>query len=658
MPIKEKKVGSDLLGAVDSFLDKKRRDKATDADQDEFNPEFLDILEFIEKFSLFPNGLFPVQRFILKLYYNLPLDDVLPDNPDKRIKVTKTFHKKNAIDLTEVQYLEHLHTEGRCNMKVQDGRERRELILVLGRRSGKSAMSAIITAYEIYKLLRRGTPQTYYGMPPGAEIRTFCIANDKEQAGIVYGDISSHVSQVDYFKSSVVHDTQTFLKFQTEGDRQRFKDPKKKKATITATFKSSIAKGLRGRGIICCILDELAFFVNDGKSSDKQVYRAIYPSLKQFSPKDPKNRHKPLGPSEGRMICISSPDAREGLFYDLYEMAKANDVASSNMLMIQAPTWEVNPTIDESEYVIDRAKNPTGFETEYGANFSDRVRGWIEDQRDLLDCCVEGLKPLLRGHPREPFFAGVDFAVSKDGTAISLTHLKDGKVELAYHETWQAGKPWKVLNPHLVAPVIPYAHLLQDQRILDIDEIANWFVALTKRFYIIRGLFDQFAGPIFQQKMHKVGLTQFEMHQLSTADSSSIYQSAKMLMYSRQLAVYDFPRPQVLADSDINKIRHSPHIQELLELQSTAAGKNLISVEAPKTAGKHDDFSDSFVRSCFLAAEYIRENPGVLEGSHRVVSSVPVGVNVGYNQYHRSRARMHGLPPKERRLPSMLRRGR
>jgi hypothetical protein len=651
MPSTEQVPKSELAGTVDDFLRQKRSGKFSDPN----NPDFLSIIEFIEKFDLLPNGLYPTQRFILKLYYNIPLDDILPSDPNDRIRITDKFNTKVVCEFTETEYLNYLYDQGRCNIKKQDERERRELILVLGRRSGKSLLSALIAAYELYKLLRRGCPQEYYGMQPTSQIRIICVANDKEQAEIVYGDMSAFVTQIDYFKSSIVHDTQSFQKFQTEHDRKKFGTGKR--GSITATFKSSIAKGLRGRGIVTCILDELAFFVDDGKSSAKRVYKAIFPSTAQFSPKDPKNRRVPIGPNEGRMISISSPDAREGFFYELYQIALSKDKAAANMLMIQAPTWEVNPTIDSDYYRTEHAKDPLSFNTEYGARFSDRVRGWIEDPKDLTECINEDLRPINRGIPRDPHWVGLDFGIVKDGTSVTLTHLSNGKVEVDYHESWYAGKRWSEINPHLTNPIVSYAHTLQDVNRLDIDEIVNWLTALSRRFFILKGVFDQWAGPIFEQKLHKSGLIQFEMRNFTTAESSQTYSITKMLMYSRQLSIYDYPIPEAALDgTDLNK--HSPHITELLELQAYSGGKNIVVVEAPKIIGKHDDFSDSFARSCMLAAEHIKENPNALDMSFHLQSIKPnMTKKIGYGQFHRHRARLHGPPPRERTIPRVLKRG-
>jgi hypothetical protein len=654
MPSTEKVVKSELTGVLDSFLSSKRSKKKNPDGTDNDQPEFLTIIDFIERFKLLPYGLFPVQKFILKLYYNIPLDTTLPNNDTDIIKITDKFGVKVLYELTEFQYLEYLYSQGRCNIKEQDGKERRELLLVLGRRSGKSTLSALVAAYELYKLLRRGYPQSYYGIPAGNEIRILCVANDKEQASIVYSEMGGHVEAVDYFKSSEVGHTQTFMRFQTDNDKKKFGEGNK--ATITATFKSSIAKGLRGRGIMCAILDELAFFVDDGKSSAERVYKAILPSIAQFSPKDSKNKRKAVGPSEGRIIAISSPDAREGFFYRLYQISMSNDKASQNMLMIQAPTWEVNTALDVSYYETEYHKDPKSFATEHGAEFSDRVRGWIEDHTDLTDCINPELRPIRVGVSREPFWAGVDFAIAHDGTAIALTHLKNGKVELGYHEVWYPRKKWKDVNPHLDAPMVAYAMKLQDVTRLDLDEIAEWFRVLATRFFIVKGVLDQHTGHVVEQALHKKGLLQFEMKNFSTSDSSQVYMNAKMMMLSRQLSLYDYPIPNSPITNMGSKL-HSPMVQELLELQSTSGGKNIVVVEAPKVAGKHDDVSDAYVRSVWLATEYIREHPGILESTKGLSIDIPRPLHqVGLREFRRSRQRMHGAPPRERSVPGVFRR--
>jgi intein/homing endonuclease len=384
-------------------------------------------------------------------------------------------------------------------------------------------------------------------------------------------------------------------------------------------------------------------------SGAERIYRAIMPSIAQFSPKDPLNKLDPIGPSDGRVIAISSPDAREGFFYRLYQTSLSGDTASKNMLMIQAPTWEVNTSLHSSYYEVEHSKDPKSFDTEHGANFSDRVRGWIEDHSDLTECIIPDLRPQLRGNPRELYWAGIDFGISNDGTAIALTHLRNGRVELGYHEVWYPKKNWKETNPHLDEPLVPYARTLQDRPRLDLEEIAEWLRILSTRFFIASGVFDQWAGPLFEQTLHKKGLTQLTSRFFSPSEASQVYSTAKMMMYARQLGLYDYPLPEGSALVQ-GSLLHSPLISELLELQASSGGKNIVVVKAPNTAGKHDDVSDALVRSVMLAAEYMKDHPDALEASIRGPAGVVQERSkfYGYHHYHRARARLHGGPPRDR----------
>jgi intein/homing endonuclease len=387
--------------------------------------------------------------------------------------------------------------------------------------------------------------------------------------------------------------------------------------------------------------------ITNHNSSARQIYRAMNPSLAQFSPKDVKNRQKPIGPSEGRMILISSPDAREGFLYQQYQMAMSRDRGSSDMLMIQAPTWEVNPTLDRSYYEKEYFKDPRAFMTEHGAEFSDRVRGWIEDAKDLTDCIDPVLRPKLRGNPREIHFAGVDFGLVNDGTSIVLTRINEGKIELVYHEIWYPKKSWKESNPHLSTPVIPYCLKLQDVKRLDMESIAEWFFALSRRFYIHKGVFDQWAGPVFEQVLHKHNLKQFEMRNFFTSDSSQMYNTFRMFMLNQQLRLYDWPLPE----GGESGVKHSPIIEEILELQATSGGKNITIVEAPKIAGKHDDQSDAIARSVLLASEYLCLNPSALVSGAKNGNEISLARSfAGYNSYHRMRNKIHGVI-RERMIP-------
>ena len=605
-------------------------------------PRIFDILQYIEADWGLGINLFPVQRFIVKLYYHLPLDD-----KNKTIEVTDMLKTKVLYTFTETEYLRFLFNEGRCNIGEQD-HERRELILAIGRRAGKTTLSGIFASYEVYRLLNMDHPQGYYGLPPGNRIQIISVATDKDQASLLFNEVTAHLARCDYFKPYIASSTQSDIKFRTPYDIEkfgiitRFKDGKFQslngKATLRVTFKSCVAKGLRGAGNIVIILDEMAHFIDEGQSSAKQIYDAISPSKAAFSPKDPDNPSNPIGPNEGRIICISSPLNKAGKFYELFHTAMRGGEGAANKLAIQAPTWEVNPTISPDYYREKYHEDPATFSTEHGANFSDRVRGWIEREQDLMACCEPERRPQTIGFPKYPHQLGMDVGVvaGRDGTSVAITYPDGDKVCLAYHEYWQAGVEWRESNPHLTEYSCDYARQLQKVQMLDFDEIVNWVIGLTKRFHITDGLYDRWQGMSMEQTFHKRGFTQIRSEFFTRDTTSKMYQAVKTLMWNKKLALYDYPTPGVGS-----QVKHSPLIAELLTLQAESFSRNVTVVSAPEHAGYHDDMSDALIRAIWLTSEMIGNTKHVYNAHPERMGGAGVGPSL--HSYQMTRARNHGF---------------
>lgn len=602
----------------------------------------FNILEYIESDWGLGMKLFPVQRFLVKLFYHLPLDD-----KTKNIEVTDMLKTHVRYTFTEHEYLKFLFLEGRCNIGEQD-HERRELILAIGRRAGKTTLSGIFASYEVYRLLNLYHPQGYYGLPPGNRIQIISVATDKDQAGLLFNEVTGHLARCEYFKPYIASNTLSDIKFRTPHDIDkfgviaRFQDGKFQslngKATLRVTFKSCVAKGLRGSGNVVIILDEMAHFQVEGQSSAKEIYEAIYPSTAAFSPKDPDDSMKSVGRVESRVICISSPLNKTGKFYDLFHTAMRGGDAAYNKLAIQAPTWEVNPTIEPEHYREKYSEDARSFATEYGAQFSDRVRGWIEREQDLLACVDPNHRPLSVGATRYPHQMGFDVGIMNDGTAVCITFQDGDKVVLAHHEYWVPGKSWTETNPHLNGQYpCDYARTLQDVDRLDFDEIAEWLMGLTKKFYITSALYDRWQGMAMEQTFQKRGYTQFSAEFFTRDVTSKMYQQVKSLMLNQKLVLYDYPIPPPGSQQ-----KHSPLISELLTLQAEQFSRNVTVVSAPDQVGCHDDMSDALVRAVFLTSQSMANTKHVYGSSpyNNGALSAPGPSLVGYQM---QRARKHGV---------------
>lgn len=615
----------------------------------------FNVLNYVEAPWGLNMTLYPVQRFIVKLYYHLPLDDKLPEETNRRIRISDMFNTKTLYTFTEKEYLHYLFNEGRCNIGEQD-HMRRQLTLPIGRRAGKTTLSAIFASYELYRLLSLHNPQAHYGLPNGNRIQIISVATDKDQAGLLFNDVTSHMAKCEFFQPYIANNTLSYVQLRTPYDIERYgptvrhSDGKftsfNGKASIRVTFKASISKGLRGSGNIVIILDEIAHFQDKGTSSAKDIYDAITPSAAAFSPKDPNDSTRPIGPVESRVICISSPLNKSGKFYELYHLGMSRAAGSENMLVIQAPTWEVNPTIESSYYREKYHEDPATFMTEHGALFSDRVRGWIEREADLLDCVRSDLRPKNYGPPRFPHQIGIDVGMVGDGTTVAITHCEGQNIVLDYHEAWYAGIPWKQMNPHLVAPLVEYAKKLETVDRLDFDEIANWIHLISKRFYLTSGLFDRWNGLPLEQALHKKGLKQFRSEFFTRDERSRMFQATKLMMFDRRIVLYDWPLPK----EGEAQTKHSPLIEELLSLQAQQMARNQILVEAPKITGAHDDVSDALVRAIWLSLERISTQKVTAPRSPDAARGAG---GPSLQNYHLSRMRNHGVL-RDRLVPRAL----
>jgi hypothetical protein len=519
--------------------------------------DVVDIITFLEAPWGLGISLYPVQKFILKCAYGLPLDDT-----PKQIPVPDLVNDKILYEFSEQEFLQFLYEEKRCNTNVVEGKKFSEIVMVIGRRGSKSVLASCVSTYELYKLIKRADPAAHYSLLPGSEIAILNVAPTDEQSAVVYGNIVNYSMNCPYLKDRILNKTLGYMKMQSDADRKM--GPKH--GNIICLTGGCSANSLRGHSAIVVIMDEFAFFVqNAGRFSDEQVYKSLTPSTSGFQ-------------GDGKKIILSSPYTKSGHFYDLYQNSFDEP---DTTLMFRMYSCMVNPyNIASQDLKTARRRDRVSFMCEFGGEFSDTITAWIDDPEEFKKCITLDKAP-LRGKPDVAYYMGIDLGFKNDGTALVIVHKEGDKVVLDYAKVWFAGSSdvweqdksiYRDCNKYANQPLIKMSDI-----VAEIKELCRWFP-------IKEGIFDQMTGYGLQELLHTAGFTQFEMVHFTDSKNHEVYQCVKGLYSEQLLEMYD---DEVLID-------------EMLMLEAERKSKSKIEVRALSAQGNHDDVSDAFVRAVWL----------------------------------------------------------
>lgn len=542
----------------------------------------VDILTFVESpFYLNIKTLQPAQKFILKIFYNLPLDNEL-----KCIQLRSFPHDEEGQLLTEWEYAQFLINQKRTNLLTPEETENSpsELLLACGRRGGKTFITSIITAYEAYKLIIKDNPQAYYNMAEDEIIKIVNIASSGDQALELATQIQNRIFNAEWFLPYISSFNSNELNLKTKHDitkmqeeEKRYGKPLKVRASIRIESLLCSARSTRGGSVIVALFDELAHFIdNEGNRGGKKVYEGLTPAGATFG-------------KDSKIICISSPYTKSGIFYELY----CNSYDDHSMRMLQLPTWEMNPRI-EFDFLKNRyKKDPESFWTEYGSQFSTTVSGFFKFPERIHECISvvryedqydeDGqLKkvPIYRlpanyATGRYRYYIAMDPSTDNNGYALAMVHCeKDSSGRLmVVVDRWQK---WTVDDPEFA-----------DFDFIDIEIIDNYVLDLTKKFRVEQIVYDQFESAASIQKFIKSGVNAVKTH-FSRAYNMKIYKNLRSIIYDKRIS---------LLHNDLG-------IKELVYLQEKKIGKKEFIVEAPKSGDvTTDDLADVLANACHIAIE-------------------------------------------------------
>lgn len=381
--------------------------------------------------------------------------------------------------------------QARQLIKQCTGREASELpaegfrtgLFLVGRRSGKSRIAAVIGGFE-----------ALFG---GHEKRLA-----KGESGII-----PIVSPTKY-QSSIVWRYLSAL-FDTPLLAQEMVDKKDSEKSITLRNGIEIRiligdwRSVRGPSVVCAIIDEVCFFGLTEESkvrNDTELVRALRPALMTTG---------------GKLIAISSKYAKKGWAYGqwLRQHGCNRGVSPSFKPAWTTLVWDcasrvMNPTLSQAEIEAAYAEDPAAARSEFGGEWREDVSEFVP--RSLIESLVaKGRKELL---PRNStsYFAFSDLSGGRnDDAGLAIAHREDRKIVLDLVKVWRAP-----FNPHLV---------IAEQA----DEL--------KRFHLLRVSGDNYAAEFVADSFKSNGIS----YTKSELNKSELYRELLPRLCSAEIELLD-----------------------------------------------------------------------------------------------------------------------
>lgn len=468
-----------------------------------------------------------------------------------------------------------------------------EIILQLGKGSGKDHTSTVACAYVVYKLLCLKDPAKYFGKPPGDAIDIINVAINAQQAKNVF---------FKGFKTKIERSPWFAGKFNAKADSIEFDK------TVTVYSGHSERESHEGLNLIMAVLDEISGFATEigtgndqGKTADN-IYKAFRASVDSRFPDlgkvallsfprfqgdfisnkyDEVIAEKDVVTKTHRFIInpLLPSDQQDNSFDISWEEDYIKSYKYPGVFAIKRPTWEVNPTRKIDDFKIafmtdlgdamQRFACVPSFASDAFFKQTEKVRSCMT-MRNPLDSFRrfdESFKP----DPDKIYYVHADLAQKHDKCAIAISHV----------EKWvnvQIIKDYEQIAPIVVVDAVAWWEPKTEGPV-NLSEVKQWIQNLRRQGFNI-GLvtFDRWQSFDIQNELQYVGIK---------TDTVSVgkkhYEDMAMLIYEERLIM---PAVELL-------------FEELTELKITKNGK---SVDHPRKLSK--DLADAVCGSVFGAISH------------------------------------------------------
>jgi hypothetical protein len=494
---------------------------------------FDDILDMLggEDFEERP---VPIEEFVTsKDFLGLP---PLSEYQYSAIRAMSQIYKKETLI--------HLYGEEVANARWKQTMN--EVILQLGKGSGKDYMSTIAVSYIVYLLLCLKDPATYYGKPPGDSIDIINIAINADQAKRVFFDnFKKRIENSPWFAGKY-DPKQSYIQF----DKY-----------VTCYSGHSERESFEGYNVICVILDEISGFATESTSGNDQaktagaiydMYRASVDSRfpdfgKVILLSFPRYKNDYIQQRYNAVVADKETVIREHEFVidedgDVFDEGNRfsiqweedhiNSYRVPKVFALRRPTWEVNPTRKITDFKIQFLTNPTDALSRFACMPPDAVDAFFPS-REKVDICfnqnqiaVDDLgrfSEWFQPDENKMYFVHVDLAQKHDHCAVSLAHV----------EKWV--KTHTINDVDIVVPVVVVDAIRwwtpTANNPVDFADVKNYILELRNRgFRLKKVTFDRWNSFDIMNELKAYGIN---TETLSVAKKH--YEDMKMLVSEERI---------------------------------------------------------------------------------------------------------------------------
>ena len=377
-----------------------------------------------------------------------------------------------------------------------------EIILQLGKGSGKDYTSTIVCAYIVYLLLCLKDPARYYGKPSGDTIDILNIAVNADQArNVFFANFKKRIMNCRWFDGKYNNPTQNGIEFDK---------------SIRVFSGHSEREAFEGLNLFVAVLDEISAFALESPSGDQgksaqgiyDMYRAsvdsrfpdygkvIMLSFPRFEGDFIQQRYEAVI-AEKEIITRSylmklDPDQPDGIEENEFLVEWQEDhiirYAYPHMFALRRPTWEVNPTvrIDSPAMVRAARENIGDFLGRFACMPSTLTDGFFKNKQAIADSFItqNGVDEngifldKFQPKPDTKYFIHVDLAQKHDYCAVAMAHV-DSWVNIS------VGSNYSEMHPVVVVDVIRYWTPTKHKSV-DFADVRNFIIGLRRRGFDIK----------------------------------------------------------------------------------------------------------------------------------------------------------------------------